>query len=260
MIICPSCGKEVSEANFCENCGAKLNVHESNGSIGIGSSIFNSLKNQMNKAATELLAIQSNFLNGNIIYKVNKIPNVQEKKVIVLNNEIMYFNNGSGFEKKIDTFTTTDNNFICFYIKNESKISNVININFRTKIMKVDNDDEISLKCRYNLQMNVVNMELFFEKLVAIKQETWTMADVNQMLFDRLNEIVINDIKSNLSNDGGLDLRDATGQINKYTEEIKNQINEYIKEYGLSVESFVLDNMLTDINEINKVLINYLYK
>ena len=82
MNVCPNCGAEISGGKFCERCGAPLNF--SNNSFETQNSIFDKLKKQANKAATDLLAIKSDFTNGNIIFNVQKIPNVQEKKLKVV--------------------------------------------------------------------------------------------------------------------------------------------------------------------------------
>lgn len=257
MIKCSNCGAEVEDGKFCEKCGAPLNQENV---INYGNSLFDKLKNQANKAATDLLAIRSELINGNLIYKVNKIPSVQEKKIKIENGEIVYYDIGNGFEKKLDTFVTTDNNFTCYYVKSETKINTVISNVVRSKIMKIETNDQINIQVRYSFLLNVNDIDTFFYKLVNTKQDTWRMMDVNQLLSNKINEIVINCINENLLNVGGADLRDIKGQTNKYTKDIDSKVAEYVKEYGLNVENSSLESIMVDVNEINKILIKYIYR
>lgn len=89
MVICSNCGASVAEGKFCEKCGSPLvpkegvspsDINSATNNKPSGGGFFDKISSSMNKAATDLMAIKSDFSNGTLIYKVNKIPNVQEKK------------------------------------------------------------------------------------------------------------------------------------------------------------------------------------
>ena len=255
---CPNCGAEISGGKFCEKCGALLTNASNN--VNSQNSFFDKLKNQANKAATDLLAIKSDFSNGNILFKASKIPSVQEKKIKVEGNECVYFNNGSGYTKHEETFTTTENSFVCYYLKKETKFNSILNISFKSKVKKVESGDEISVGVKYNLLFFVENIEVFFNKLISLKQDTWKVIDINSAISSKLNEIVLSIVTEGISSNGNLDLKDTKSQIDSFNEKIIEKINAYASEFGIKLEVINLDNINIDVNEINKVLIDYLYK
>lgn len=268
MIKCPSCGKEVSEGIFCEECGASLKVGNAINDISdinsknatkSGGSFFDAIKTKANQAKTEMLAIKSDFSSGNVLYKNPKIPNVDEKKIKVEPSEIVYFNIGGGFDIKEETFTTTEGGFVCYFVRRETKIDTVLNLVINSKIKKVEVGDEISVNIVYKITFNVDNVDTFFNKLVSAKQDTWKVGDVNALLTDELNEMVINSVKEGLANDGNLNLLNINRQIEGFNQTIIDLINNYVSEYGMVIEILQIDNISTDVNEINKVLIDYIY-
>lgn len=275
MVKCPSCGAVVGEGKFCEKCGSPLAgatpvsgnevntnqapVNNSNVNNSVGG-FFNKINASVNKAATDLMAIKSDFSNATIICMVNKIPNVQEKKIRVNDDEVLYYNNGNGYELHNATFTVTDNIFICFYIKNQTLINNNVNFSIKTKIKCLNDTDEMNVNISYDICFRVIDIDTFFHKLISIRQDTFRVIDVNSMLSENLRKIIIGSLTEQLANDGNLDLRDVRGQLNKFSENIKNLINEEVKSYGMEVNSFNLSNSSTDITEINNILIKNLYK
>lgn len=255
---CPNCGAEISGGKFCEKCGAPLTSVNENANSQ--SSFFDKLKNQANKAATDLLALKSDFSNGNILFKVSKIPSVQEKKIKVETNEFAYFNNGSGFAQHEETFTTTEGSFVCYYLKKETKFNSILSLSLKSKVKKVETSDEISVGLKYNFLFFVENIDVFFNKLISLKQDTWKIIDINSALSSKLNEIVIKIVNDGISNDGNLNLKDTKGQIESFNAKIVENINTYVSEYGIKLESINLDSVNTDMYEINKVLIDYIYR
>ena len=63
-----------------------------------------------------------------------------------------------------------------------------------------------------------------------------------------------------IKNNGNIDLRDVKGQISKFNDDILSLIKDEVKRYGLEVNSFSIKSVDTDIQEINKILIDNLYK
>lgn len=269
MVVCSNCGASVEEGKFCEKCGSPLvpkenaNPNEFNNQSAIPQSkggFFDKISSSMNKAASDLMAIKSDFSNGVLICKVSKIPNVQEKKIKVDDTEILFYNNGTGFIKYNQTFTTQDKDFLCFYVKNVTVLQNSFIVDIKAPIKNLNDTDLINAKVHFNMELKAEDIDLFFYSLMSIKQETWRMIDINSMLSTTLNKIVNENTINMVKNDGNIDLRDIKGQISKFTDEIKSLINNEISIYGLKVNSFTLFNVETNMQEINKILIDNLYK
>ena len=257
--VCPKCGASNNGGKFCEKCGTPLEqgLPLPNQSK---SSIFNKIGSSMNKAASDLMAVKSDFSNGTLIYKTSKVPNVQEKKIKIDEGEIAFYNNGTGFVKHNETFVTNDNDFLCFYLKNHTIIQNVINLNVKEPIKNLNDEDLINLNLVFNMELVAFDIDLFFNSLISMKQDSWKMIEVTSMMSTSINKIVNDDVVNMLKNDGNIDLRDPEAQINKFEDSIKNDINKEVEKYGLLVEKFKLSNLDTNTEEINKILIKNLYK
>ena len=269
MVVCSKCGQVVEEGKFCEKCGSPLVPKEgvspseissvaNNQSSGGG--FFDKIGSSMNKAASDLMAIKSDFSNGVLICKVSKLPNVQEKKIKIEDTEILFYNNGTGFTKYNLTFTTQDKDFLCFYVKNVTVIQNSFIVDIKAPIKNLNDVDLISEKVMFNLELKVEDIDKFFNSLMTIRQDTWRVIDLNSMLSMSLNKIVNENTISMLKADGNIDLRDIKGQLSKFNEDISNLINNEVSKYGLKVNTFILSNVETNIQEINKILIDNLYK
>ena len=101
---------------------------------------------------------------------------------------------------------------------------------------------------------------MFFNTLISMKQDTWKVIDINTMLSTQLNKIISENTINMLKEDGNLDLRDVKAQISKFTDNITNLINNEVAKYGLKVNMFKLFNAETNMAEINKILIDNLYR
>ena len=270
MLKCPNCGSVVQDGKFCEKCGSSLagaevvdgsqinqSLNQEGGSKG---SFFDNLKGSMNKAATDLMAIKSNYANNTIVCMINKVPNVKEKKITVEPGEVVYFNSGSGFTKYTSTFTSELNSFFCYYVRNESKINNSFTLDINTKIMKVEIEDTLNIKINYDMILKISDIDKFFHKMMSIRQDTWKELDINALLSENIKKTINDNVTTLLANEGNLDLRDVDGQFKKYDDSTKELINKLLDEYGLVIESFLYRNCVRDINKVCEVLIKNLYR
>lgn len=269
MVVCSNCGASVEEGKFCEKCGSPLVPKENatpnefnnqNVTPQSKGGFFDKISSSMNKAATDLMAIKSDFSNGILICKVSKIPNVQEKKIKIEDTEILFYNNGTGFTKYNQTFTTQDKDFLCFYVKNVTIIQNNFIVDIKAPIKNLNDIDLINAKAMFNLELKVDEVDKFFNSLMSVRQDTWKVIDLNSMLSMSLNKIVNKNTISMLKADGNIDLRDVKAQLSKFNDNISNLINDEVGKYGLKVNIFNLANVETNVQEINKVLIDNLYK
>lgn len=270
MVVCSNCGKTVQEGKFCEKCGQPLvpkenvspevNAENNSGIQGSVGGFFDKIGSSINKTATDLMAVKSNFTDGVLIFMSNKIPNVQEKKIKVDDAECVYYNKGNGFVKYNQTFMTTDNDFLCFYVRNVTTIQNSFAVEFKTAIKNLNDTDVINIKATYNLELISSDIDMFFNTLISMKQDTWKVIDINTMLSTQLNRIISENTINMLKEDGNLDLRDVKAQISKFTDNITNLINNEVAKYGLKVNMFKLFNAETNMAEINKILIDNLYR
>ena len=269
MVVCRKCGQVVEEWKFCERCGSPLipkegvspsDVSSAYNNQAQGGGFFNKISSSMNKAASDLMAIKSDFSNGILICKINKIPNVQEKKIKIEDTEILFYNNCTGFTKYNQTFTTQDKDFLCFYVKNVTIIQNNFIVDIKAPIKNLNDTDLINAKVMFNLELIAEDIDKFFNSLMSIRQDTWRVIDLNSMLSMSLNRIVSDNTIHMLKDDGNIDLRDVKVQINKFNKDISDLINIEIEKYGLKVNTFTLANVEMSIEEINKILIDNLYK
>ena len=130
----------------------------------------------------------------------------------------------------------------------------------KAPVKNLNDIDLISEKAHFNMELKAEDIDLFFNSLMSIKQDTWKMIDVNSMLSTQLNKIVNENVVTKIKQDGNIDLRDVKGQINKFTEDIKNLIDNEVAKYGLKVNVFNLFTVDTNMQEIYKILIDNLYK
>ena len=269
MVICSNCGASVAEGKFCEKCGSPLvpkegvspsDINSATNNKPSGGGFFDKISSSMNKAATDLMAIKSDFSNGTLICKVSKLPNVQEKKIKIEDTEILFYNNGTGFTKYNQTFTTQDKDFLCFYVKNVTIIQNNFIVDIKAPIKNLNDIDLINAKAMFNLELKVDEVDKFFNSLMLVRQDTWRVIDLNSMLSMSLNKIVNENTISMLKADGNIDLKDVKAQLSKFNDNISNLINDEVGKYGLKVNIFNLANVETNVQEINKVLIDNLYK
>ena len=268
-MICSNCGADVMPGRFCEKCGKPLVPKDSvnlkdtsnmpnNQSLGTG--FFDKISSSMNKAASDLMAIKSDFSNGVLICKVSKIPNVQEKKIKIDDTEVLFYNDGTGFTKYNQTFTTQDKDFLCFYIKNVTVLHNSFIVDIKAPIKNLNDTDLISEKAHFNIEIQADDIDLLFNSLMAVKQDTWRMIDVNSMLSTQLNKLISENVIDSIKKDGNIDLRDIKSQISKFTNNIKDLIDNELLKYGLRVKIFTLYDAEVNTQEINKILIDNLYK
>lgn len=269
MVVCSKCNQVVEEGKFCEKCGSPLvpkegvnpsDISDASNNQSQGGGFFDKISSSMSKAASDLMAIKSDFSNGILICKVSKIPNVQEKKIKIEDTEILFYNNGTGFTKYNQTFTTQDKDFLCFYVKNVTIIQNNFIVDIKAPIKNLNDIDLINAKAMFNLELKVDEVDKFFNSLMSVRQDTWRVIDLNSMLSMSLNKIVNENTISMLKADGNIDLRDVKAQLSKFNDNISNLINDEVGKYGLKVNIFNLANVETNVQEINKVLIDNLYK
>ena len=270
MVVCSKCGATVVEGKFCEKCGSPLVASDgasgtySQSYGGQGSStaggFFDKISSSMNKAASDLMAIKSDYSNGTLIYMVKKVPNVQEKKVKVEDTEVVFYNRGNGFTKYNQTFMTQDREFLCFYVRNVTPIQYSCDVEFKSTIKNLNDTDLISVKASYSIEFIVSDVDLFFNSLISMRQDDWKMIDVNSMLSTSINKIISENITGMLKEDGNLDLRDIFRQINKFSDKTIELLNELVVKYGLKVNTFRLFNAETNVYDVNKILIDNLYK
>ena len=258
--VCPNCGTPSNGGKFCEKCGTPLQGAETrpfNKKSSTG--FFDNISNQINKTASSMLSIKSDYNNGNVIYKVSKIPAVKEKTIKIEDYEMVYFNTGNGFMKYNQTFQTANNNFLCFYIKNVTFINNNFNVETKTKIKKLDTDDILNIRINYIMNLKIDDIDKFFNTFMNIRQDTWKEVDVNSHLSQNIKGIIDKNTIEMLENDGYLDLRDPKAQITKFADKIKQLIANELSSYGLIINTFSVNNVNVDVNEVNRILINNLY-
>ena len=269
MVVCSKCGQVVDEGKFCEKCGSLLVPKEGVNPSDIsnmvnnqssGGRFFDKISSSMNRAASDLMAIKSDFSNGILICKISKIPNMQEKKIKIDDTETLFYNNGTGFTKYNQTFTTQDKDFLCFYVKNVTIIQNTFIVDIKAPIKNLNDVDVISEKATFNLELKVEDNDKFFNSLISIRQDTWRVIDLNSMLSMTLNKIISDNTISMLKNDGNIDVRDVKGQLSKFSDEIIKLINDEVAKYGLNVQLLRFFNVETNIQEIYIILIDNLYK
>ena len=267
MVRCASCGSVVQEGKFCEKCGKAL-VAASEGtgveSVSMTQSQNNNFFDKIGKGigdvAKNLTAIKSNFNNNIVIYHVPKIPNVKEKKILVDNSEVLFFNDGTGYNKYNATIITESESFTCFYIRNLTQISNVLNFNVKPYVKKLTEEDLINVKLTYDMSVEVTDIDKFFYSFIEKKQDSWTKVDINSFLSVSLNSIINDIVVEKLKNEGGYDLKNGLNQVKSYDKDIENKIDEEISKYAFKLTNFGLTNVQTNIEEINKILIDNLYK
>ena len=259
-LVCPNCGATNNNGKFCEQCGTPLvsgvnrpdNYKHSTG-------LFDKISSSVNKSVTDFMAVKSDFSNGTIIYLSKKVPSIQEKKIKLESDEIVFYNNGTGFVKHNQTFTTQDNNFICYFLKNTTVVQNNLILEIKTPIKNLNDVDLINVKINYNLKLIDKDIDEFFNSMMTIRQDTWRIFDINTMLSTSLNKIVSETIVKMLKEDGDIDLRNPKDQINNFLDVISDLINNEVSKYGLKVDMFELSDVETSMEEINEILIKNLY-
>ena len=172
----------------------------------------------------------------------------------------MFYNDGTGFTKYNQTFTTQDKDFLCFYIKNVTVLHNSFIVDIKAPIKNLNDTDLISEKAHFNIEIQADDIDLLFNSLMAVKQDTWRMIDVNSMLSTQLNKLISENVIDSIKKDGNIDLRDIKSQISKFTNNIKDLIDNELLKYGLRVKIFTLYDAEVNTQEINKILIDNLYK
>ncbi len=222
--------------------------------------ILDNISNSINNTTSNLLSIKSDYNNNVVIYRVNRIPSVKEKTIRVLDHEMAYFNQGNGFVKYNQTFKTDLNSFICFFVQNTTYVNNSFAVNLETKIQKLDTDDKVKVAVNFLMTLEVEDKDKFINTFTNIRQDSWREVDINAYLSTNLRSIIDKNVEDMLKQDGDLDLRDPKAQVNKFVDEIKKLIEDNVKEYGFKVNSFGVSGVSLDVNEVNKILVNHLYK
>lgn len=258
--VCPNCGAPSGGGKFCEKCGAPLAANGVNAGHRNAGGFFDSIQSSISKTASNMFAIKSNYANNTVIYMVNKIPNVKEKNIKVEDFEMVFFNQGNGFAKYNNSFQVELDNFVCFYIKNVTYLNNNFQVETRSKIKKLNTDDELNVKISFIMTLEVEDVDLFFNKFISIRQDSWKEVDVNSYLSSSLKDIIDKNTIEMLEKDGYLDLRDPKKQISNFALAIKELILGEVKKYGLKVNVFNVNSVNVDVEEVNKILINNLYK
>ena len=70
MVVCKNCGNSVEEGKFCEKCGAPLPESVAEGSLLTkGADSIDKIWSSVNKAASDFLAIKSDFSDNVLICK-----------------------------------------------------------------------------------------------------------------------------------------------------------------------------------------------
>lgn len=254
--VCPNCGAPVTGGKFCEKCGTPLSA-----ASGINSSVggfFDKIGAKVNKATSDILAIKSDYSNGIVLYKVEKIPNIQEKTIKVSADEYAFFSSGAGFTKYDATFTTTLSNFLLFFIRKDSEISNVFHFSIDSKIKRIE-EDTIKVAINYSYTLSV-DPDKFFDAVIELSQNTWSALNVDTMIFKSINVAIPNLIKEKIVLDGELDLSNYKNQIVSYDDDVQEVINKEIEKYGLKIKTLKNDSVVINTEEMNKVLIKNLYK
>ena len=269
MVKCSNCGKIVQEGKFCESCGKPLvpaevvlNVKKqtsTNEKKQSNGGFFDKVVSAINKAVTNLLAIKSDYSNKTLICVVNKVSKINEKKVKVNSDEIVYLNKGDGYAKYDKTFTLKEDKFICCFLKREIAIQNNFNLEFDCHIKNIP-DKAIKVANSYQIEYRVNDIDMFFNELIKLKQSSWSELDLNARLADEINKILIDNTLKMLNDENNLDLRNPKTQIEKFSGNILEIINECIKKYGIEAIKLTLTNLTINIEDLNKVLIENLYK
>lgn len=258
---CPHCGYTQNGGKFCEKCGTPLSGTSRPTNQGQKSGgFFESISNSINSTASSMLAIKSDYNNNVILYKVKKIPNVKDKTIKIEDYELVFFNQGNGFTKIDKTFQTEANDFVCFYMKNITMLNNNFVVKINSKIKKLDTDDSINIQVNYIMSLGVGDIDKFFGFFTGMKQDSWTETEVNSYMSSNLRLIIEKNTIEMLHLDGDIDLRNPKGQISKFIDTIKSLIQNDVEKYGLKVNNFNVSGVNIDVNEINKILINNLYK
>ena len=259
--VCPHCGYTQNGGKFCEKCGTPLSGTSRPTNQGQKSGgFFESISNSINSTASSMLAIKSDYNNNVILYKVKKIPNVKDKTIKIEDYELVFFNQGNGFAKIDKTFQTEANDFVCFYMKNITILNNNFVVKINSKIKKLDTDDSINVQVNYIMSLGVGDIDKFFDFFAGMKQDSWTETEVNSYMSSNLRSIIEKNTIEMLHLDGDIDLRNPKDQISKFIDTIKSLIQNDVEKYGLKVNNFNVSGVNIDVNEINKILINNLYK
>lgn len=258
--VCPNCGAPSGGGKFCEKCGAPLVAGAVSAGRNNGGGFFGSIQNSIGKTASNMFAIKSNYANNTVIYMVNKIPNVKEKNIKIEDFEMVFFNQGNGFAKYNQSFQVESDNFVCFYVKNVTYLNNNFMVETKSKIKCLDTDDQLNVKIGFIMTLEVEDVDLFFNTFTSIRQDSWREVDVNSHLSSNLKGIINKNTIEMLEKDGNLDLRDPKAQFSAFTHQIRDLILDEVKKYGLKVNTFSVNSVNIDMQEVNRILIENLYK
>lgn len=263
--VCPICNATNQYGKFCEKCGSPLSNQPAANNIKQNqfqkknTGLFDKISSSVNRAATDMFAIKSDYTGGIIICKSSKIPNVQEKKIVVNENELLYFNSGFGFVKYMSTFTTNDINFETFYIKKETYIDVQFPIMLNVLLKNIDEDHSLNINFNYGVNFKLEEYDKFFNYFIAIKNDAWSEIQISEFLSNRLQQLIIDKISFLIKEDGNYDLVKKELQINSFINIIKELVNENVLETGLTVNNINNSAINFDVNELNKLLIDYIY-
>ena len=131
-------------------------------------------------------------------------------------------------------------------------------ITIDTKIKKID-EDVIKIRVAYDYVLEA-DVDKFFASMMDINQNSWNVLDVNNLLFKNINVAISNKLNENIVRDGNLDLSAYVEQINGYTSDMEQLINDEANKYGLKIKNFATSGVTINMEEVNKILIKNLYK
>lgn len=266
--FCPNCGAKVT-GKFCVLCGTKIEASSfgrtkseiTKSKSGFLNGLTNEISKKVGNIATALTAIKSNYKNGTILYWVEKIPNVKEKQIIVSDDETAFINQGAGFKKVLNDRLVQDDNFECYYIKNNTKINFASSeFSFPTSIKKISSDNEIDINIRMSIDLVVEDIEKFTSQLISLRKESWTTLSFYNNCFsgtnDKIKELLVNEFRSN----GGIVINRATEQIEELLSPIQDVIKEELKKCFVRLENCEIISVDFDYDKANEIMINDLYK
>ncbi len=247
MVVCSVCKQLSKEGIFCDVCGSPLKADSisskmANSGFGVGVGI-----------------IKSGMKSGDVIWKVNKLPSDYEKKIEVKKSECVFVNDGTGVFKYDESLTTTRSKFSCYFVLNDFSLDSDYEICIETPIMKINNDEKLKVNANYNITVNSIDIDTFFNSLIAIKDDNWTVEDIKKIVKENIHEIIKMIVLECIKKDNGFDLRNNRAQIQSCEQDIRSKLDDKLSNYSLKLSKYELSDVIIDKHELYEILANNLY-